>query len=292
MARIGATQQRPRGVDAIAAHARFGLTGFASRALALPRTGVRGEQAWRSPSRGCKRQDPAVRDRARFCIVAAPATRSRLLLQPSVGSEQKLGFGLSRPGTWPPVRETRRERLRLQHSVGRSDLGDSESAAPTPELRAPGRSRRPVGLSAPRKEESKLSGGRCSRRALDPHGGTAAGRREGEASRCLYLRGEIAGLRGIYRPHPATRMRKVGTAANGLPTGCSKSSRWTSPPARTSRSRCVAAVAKFNSNPSTDCGSRSGCARSTTDGSSRTSTHSPTQAARNGPRIDAPETGG
>jgi hypothetical protein len=33
----GATQQRPRGVDAIAAHARFGLTGFASRALALPR---------------------------------------------------------------------------------------------------------------------------------------------------------------------------------------------------------------------------------------------------------------
>ena len=34
---VGATQQRPRGVDAIAAHARFGLTGFASRALALPR---------------------------------------------------------------------------------------------------------------------------------------------------------------------------------------------------------------------------------------------------------------
>jgi hypothetical protein len=35
----GATQQRPRGVDAIAAHARFGLTGFASRALASPRKG-------------------------------------------------------------------------------------------------------------------------------------------------------------------------------------------------------------------------------------------------------------
>jgi len=38
MAALGATQQRPRGVDAIAAHARFGLTGLASRALALPRT--------------------------------------------------------------------------------------------------------------------------------------------------------------------------------------------------------------------------------------------------------------
>jgi hypothetical protein len=40
VAALGATQQRPRGVDAIAAHARFGLTGFASRALALPRTGA------------------------------------------------------------------------------------------------------------------------------------------------------------------------------------------------------------------------------------------------------------